>query len=190
MKTPSTPWRLAGALLALGGAALAQVPPLGPTRPNDPAKQAQALANYRAGLGNAKALATANNLVAAEAALVPLNVAKPNTAAWRIETAQRLVHLADQLGREGQTRNVAALANSALQHLVQAELLATNVRSRVAAKSLAGFIHERYLANRAAALASYQAAAALSPTTALKAQEAATRLQKTDDTLAARRGGR
>lgn len=187
-------WRFAGLVLIAASSGFAQVAtPPSETKKIDPVLQAQQavdLANYRVGASNALALAKTNNLAAAEVALVALNKAKPNTAAWHMETAQRLMQLAEQLARAGQPGNIAALANSALQHLAQAQPLAPDAHTKAAAKSLEGSIHERYLANPAAALASYQGAAQLSPTTAAKAKEAADRLQKTDDNLRAKSGGK
>jgi hypothetical protein len=167
--------------------ALAPVPAT-PVAKVDPAQTARDLEIYRAGVGSALAHAKSGNLVAAEAALTALNKAKPNTAAWHIETSQRLTQTAEQLARSGKPTNVSALANSALKHLVDAEALTTDVRKKATMKSLAGFIHERYLGNPTAAQASYRAAAQLSPATAGRAQEAADRLQRIDENLRVKSG--
>lgn len=177
------------ALCACGTTIFAQaITPPGQAKKADPAKQAQELATHRAGVANANALAKANNVVAAEQALTALNKAKPNTAAWHIETAQRLMLIADQLAREARPAAISALAAGALQHLTRAEALAKSGRTRADAKSLAGFIQERYLANRTAALAAYQGAAQASPTSK-SAREAVARLQQTDDNLRKAPGG-
>ena len=139
------------------------------------------VATVRAKMSEAKNLAKANNVAGAEQVLLTLNRAKPNTAGWHMETAQRLMGTAEQLAREARPASIAPLTASALSHLAQADTLTTDARIRAAAKTLAGFIHERYLADRKSALASFQSAALLSPTTATSAKEAADRLQKTED---------
>jgi len=141
------------------------------------------LTTSRTTVDNAKNLAKGNDATGAEQALTTLNLAKPNTAEWHMETAQRLMLTAEQLAREGQPASATALVNSALSHLTQADPLAKDAPTRAAAKTFAGFIQERYLANHTAALASYQAAVQLSPATATAAKEASDRLQKSDDDL-------
>jgi len=136
------------------------------------------LTDNRKSMDDAKTLAQGNNLAAAEQTLTALNRTKPNTAAWHMETAQRLMQTAEQLAREAHPANVAALVASALSHLDQADALTKDARVRAAAKTLAGFIHERYRADPAAALASYQAAVQLAPDSK-NAAEAADRMQKT-----------
>lgn len=128
----------------------------------------------------ARTLARASNAAGAETVLITLNRAKPNTAWWHLETAQRLLGTAEQLAREAKPASISALLASALSHLAQADTPGTDARLRAAAKTLAGFIHERYLADRKSAVASYQSAAQLSPATATAAKEAVDRLQKTD----------
>jgi hypothetical protein len=177
-------------LICAAISASAQVPTTpGQINPVNPVKQEQDLANYRSGLNNAIALATAKNLVAAEAVLTALNKSKPNTAEWHMEAAQRLMQVAEALAREGHPANVTALAASAVTHLNQAQPLTKNTRTQATAKSLEGSIQERYLADPTTALVSYQIAAQLSPATATKATEAADRLQKTNDNLSAKRAG-
>ena len=164
------------------------VTPPGQAKKVDPAVQARDLALYRAGVDNAKTLAKGNNVAGAEQALTALNKTKPNTAAWHIETAQRLMNTAEQLAREAKPAAIPALAASALQHLTQADSLAKDARTRASAKSLAGYIQERYLGNRAAALTAYQSAAQLAPAS-VKAKESVARLQQTDDNLKAKLPG-
>lgn len=168
-------------LLLLASSAWAQpaIPP-GPAKKDEAAEAAQAA--YRNALGNAKALAKANHLAAAEQALAQLNLALANTAEWHLETAQRLVQLAEQVARDGAPANVAPLVRQALQQLALAEQRATTPGATLNAKLLAGFIHERFLADAKSALASYQAAVQLAPDSA-EAKEKSERMQKTDDTF-------
>lgn len=144
---------------------------------------AQDISVIRGNVEDAKNLAKGNSVAAAEQKLMALNHAKPNTAAWHMETAQRLMQTAEQLAREAHTASLPALAASALSHLDQAVQRAKDARTQAAAKTLAGFIHERYLADPVTALANYQAAALLAPSNAANAKEAADRLQKTDDNV-------
>jgi tetratricopeptide (TPR) repeat protein len=135
---------------------------------------------------NAKAAAKSGNVTQAEQAIVALNRAKPDTSAYSMETAQRLLGLAEQLAREGQTEKANALASRALQNLTQAETRAKNAAGQAQAKTLAGMIYERYLGDSAAALSAYQTAAQLSPDTATQAQEMAERLKQADDIVKAK----
>lgn len=147
------------------------------------------LATHRSTMDTAAAHAKGNNLANAEAAVVQLNRGKPNTAGWHIESAQRLLQIADRLAREGQPTNTTRLANSALQHLAKAEGLPMDPRTRASAKTLKGFIHERYLGESTAALAEYSAAAELSPN-ATRAKAAANRLTHSGQKTSALPAGR
>ena len=169
------------ALIPQTGYSQAVTPP-GQTRKPVTVSSTQEIAAQRSGMDLATRQAAAGNITAAEAILAGLSKAKPNSAIWHVETAQRLRQVADRLARDAKPANVSALANLALQHLARAEPLATDARMRAAAKAQAGLIHERYLANRPAALAAYQDAAALAPTDA-KSKEAVARLQATDANL-------
>jgi hypothetical protein len=148
------------------------------------------LSDYRKGATSALAQARANNLVAAEATLATLNKSAPNSATWHMEAAKRLVQLAEQLARSNQSRNVTALANRALANLALAEELAREPGQRAAAKMLAGFVQERYLANPEAARASYESAVPLAPEGESRAKEAAERLQGNDDHLRSKGGNK
>lgn len=157
----------------------------GQVKKTDPAQAAAAAAAVSNGMTEAKALAKTKNLTSVEAKLAAISHAKPNTAAWHIELSHRLIQVADQLARDGDTSSVVALANSAIQHLTQADTLTSDVRTRSAAKAQIGFIQERFLGNSAGAIASYQAAAQLAPKSTA-AKEAADRLKRKDDMLKGR----
>jgi hypothetical protein len=161
----------------------------GQVKKADPGQQAAAQVAFQNGMTEAKALAKLKNLNALEAKLATLNHAKPNTAAWHIELAQRLVQVADSLAREGSTEQVASVATSALQHLTQADGLTSIASVRGSAKSLSGFIQERYLGDTAQALMSYNAAVQLAPDSK-RAAEAAGRLQRNADNLRAKDAGK
>jgi hypothetical protein len=149
----------------------------GQVKKTDPAQTAAAQAAVSNGMTEAKALAKSKNINALEAKLGAINHAKPNTAAWHIELSHRLIQIADQLARENDTSQIAAIANLAVQHLTQADTLTTDIRTRSAAKTLIGFIQERYLADTVGAIASYDAAAKISPK-ANAASEAGDRLRQ------------
>jgi hypothetical protein len=159
-----------------------------PVRLPDPAKQAQDTAAYRTGMETAKGLAAAGNVARAEETLTSLNKTTRDSAEWHIETAQRMIQLAEQLAREARPAAVPGLATAALQHLVVAQNTAKNAKVKASAKAMTGYIQERYLANQVAALAAYQGAADLAPTST-KAKEALARLQGTEDNLRAKRVG-
>lgn len=171
-----------GALLlsALPGFGQA-VPPPAPVGKTEEKVDYADIANVRAAVDQAKLLAASNNAADAEELLSKLNEALPDTAEWKMETAQRLMQTAEQLARDGQPDKVGALAARALQQLTGAEAIALDPEIRASAKALAGFIYERYLANPTAAAASYQAAVNLAPDKATQAKEAVERLKKLSD---------
>lgn len=150
-------------------------------------RQAQ-LTAYRAGMAEAKNLAAANNVAGAEQAIVKLNQTRANTASWYIQTAQRLIQTAEALNRDAKGANVPALINRALELLSQADRTATSPGTHAAAKALTGFLQERYLSNHTAALASYQSALALTPSSR-GAKEAVARLQAYENKRQARPPG-
>lgn len=139
------------------------------------AQQGARLGVYREGMATAKNLAAANDAVGAENALIKLNQAKPNTAAWNMETAQRLLQTAEWLTRNGRS-GAMLLVTRAQQQLTQAETAAKTDKDRASAKMLSGLILERYLANPAAALVAYQVVLGLNPNSQ-QAKEAVARLQ-------------
>lgn len=149
-------------------------------------KQAKAIdarndvAAIRSKREEAKDFAKANNPAEAERALTEFNLAATGTAAWHLETAQKLVQLAEDLGRSGKPALVPGLAQSALQHAVRASQLAPTPETALGAKLMAGFVSERYLADRAGALTYFRDAAQLAPQSTV-AREAHERLKKTDE---------
>lgn len=110
---------------------------------------------------DAVALAIAGNVNAAEAALKAQNHARPGTAAWHAESAQRLMSVASTVARSGQAESVRELALRALDHLQHVERMDARAGARTYA--MAGMIHERFLADFESAKASYQAAIQANP---------------------------
>lgn len=177
-----SPARVAALLLMTGFATAVLGADAAPAaKKADPAAQAAAQAAQAAALDDAKGLAKNGNLTAAEAKLGAVNRSKTGTANWHIELAQRLIQVADRLARDGDAAKASATAAQAKQHLDQADRLATDVVAHVTAKSIAGFVQERYLNDIDGAIASYKAAADLEPKAAAAA-EAADRLTRTRDT--------
>lgn len=181
---------LLGAWCALITAALAQnAAAPGQAKKTDPVDPQVAVVELeRTTLNNAVTLATTTDLskgvglVTLENSLTALNQSKPNSAESRLETAQRLLQVAEQAARAGKPANVALLAQRALQQLQVADTPAQDAPTRAAAKTLAAWIYERYLGDSDSALASYQAAAQLDPANA-KANEAATRVKGAKDNV-------
>jgi hypothetical protein len=181
-----------GTILFLSATSLSlaqAVTPPGQVKKADPVAHARELETARTGMSRAQDLAHGNSVVATEQALVALNRTKPNSAAWHMETAQRIIQIVEQLSRSGKLASLPALADSALKHLTQAETLAKDARIKAAAQELAGFVHERFRGNREAALASYEAAVKLSPGSG-RASEAAGRLKANGTKPVATPGGR
>ena len=129
----------------------------------------------------AKRLIDEGKVAEAELVLAANNMTKANTPEFHMETAQRLMIVSEQSARNGEPAQVMALATRALLQLEQSETFARDPEERASAKTLAGFIQERYLADPSAALRSYRSAVQLSPDKAKKAQESIDRLQKTEE---------
>lgn len=108
-----------------------------------------------------------------------------NTPWWHFEMAQRLIHLAHDVPREGRSNVISTIVARALQHLATAETLTNDPRQKASIKAFTGRIQERFVGNHAAAIASYRAAVAFSPEHA-QAKAAADRLQRVEDKLAAK----
>ncbi len=136
-------------------------------------------------VASAKTQAKGKNIAAAELTLTQHNVSPPNTAAWKLETTQRLLHLAGDVARDGDPVAAGALAAQSLQYLNQVAGLTTDTRAQASAKASAGFIHERFTGDPQAAIASYQAALKLAPDDKAT-QEALVRLEKADAILRSR----
>jgi hypothetical protein len=124
------------------------------------------VAAHRQAFNAAKGLAKQNNVLGAEQALLQLNRSTPNTADWYLESAGRVLEMAQVLAADGTKSASAALVQSALAHLAQAERTASDAMSRASAKMMLGHIQERYLGDLVSALASYRAAAQLAPNSA------------------------
>jgi hypothetical protein len=167
---------LLAAFIATGASAQTAATPVPVTR-QDPQTRAREIAAYRDALAAGRSYARAGGIAGAEVALTAVNKSARNTAAWHLETAQRLLQVAGQLALEGRPNQVNAVARRVLEQLEQAETLARDGRTRAAAQSIAGFVHERYFGDAATAAVRYQAALQSSPTSP-QAREGVQRLQR------------
>lgn len=122
-------------------------------------------------LARTSTLEKTGELTRVENLLTALNEAKAGTAEWQMETAQRLVHLAEQMAREGKPQSIPKLIERALQQLEGVSRVGATAEARASAKVLAGFIQERYLADDDAAQESYRAAATLDPKNAAASEK-------------------
>ena len=111
----------------------------------------------------ALAAARAGSPSAADAALAPAIRAQPGSAEWHLAMAQRLLHLAVDLSASSGGANVRSTVDRALRHLDSAEARAQKPRAIAAAQSMRGFLYDRFLGDKEAALAAYRAAAARTP---------------------------
>lgn len=148
---------------AVGKAQINPANPIPPARQDDRVAESQRNAAHRATFQNAKAFAKGGNLAGAEAALLPLNTAKPGTAAWHRNNSQRLLQLADQLREEGRIDLVRSIALSALQRSEESGRAATTAKERAGAQAHAGYIQERFFGDKRAALRAYEAASLEAP---------------------------
>lgn len=114
-------------------------------------------------IAEAYAAALANDAATAEQLLVRVNRAPVGTAAWHVETAQRLMQMAYDVPRQGRTTIGPEITARALRHLADAEPIARDAQERASVFALAGLIQERFVGDHAAAIASYRAAAQLNP---------------------------
>lgn len=142
----------------------------------------------RLAVTDAQTLVRNNDVAGAKRRLASENAHQPDTAPWHIETSHRLLQLADTLVREGSPVQSSAVVSECLAELDQASLrgrAANDVPAQVRAKTLAGFVEERYRGNIANAIAAYEAAIRLDPADK-GAQEALGRLQRADAMLRAK----
>lgn len=141
----------------------------------------------RKDLDDAKGLAKGNNIAAAELALTKSNSFQKNTADWHFETTQKLLQAANDLSKEGKgsVAAVRGLAVQALQRLNDAAAATKDNGLKAKAKSDSAFIHDRYMGDPTAAIASYKAALQLAPADK-NIKEALERLEKADANLRAK----
>jgi len=139
-------------------------PPPGSPSATQAAASAARQASERQAFSDAKALAKAGSVAAAEQRLLQVNLHATGTAAWERESGGRLLQLVAQLRASAQFAPAGTLAASALLHVQNAASMASTPRERAAAKAAAGMVYERFLGDAAQALANYQAALDLVPT--------------------------
>jgi hypothetical protein len=143
-------------------------------------------AELRKTMADAKSQAKKLDVNSAEQTLTKNNVFKANTPEWHQETTRKLLHLAHDLAREGNsTAAVTTLANQSLQHLSQMEALAKDNPTKARAKAASAYIYERFSGDPTSAIAAYKAALLLAPDDAAT-KEALDRLEKADANLRAK----
>ena len=103
------------------------------------------LQRERLAFAQAKQLLNENKSAQAVLVLAATNVSKVNTSEFHMETAQRLLTVSEESARNGEPAMVTVLAGRALEQLVLSETLAKDPEERASARTLAGFIQERYL---------------------------------------------
>lgn len=122
----------------------------------DPAVARQAIAD-------AKVSAKNGDLASSEATISTLNRATQGSADWHTQMSSLLLHLADDLSREGSAGSIPSITSSCVRHLEIAFSLAASAASKAGIKMAEGFIEERYAGELPAALANYKEAAVLAP---------------------------
>ena len=87
----------------------------------------------------------------------------PKATPTPAEPAERLIEMAERYAEMKAPAANVANAMVALRHLDQVANLSGDVRVRANTKAVAGFIHERYLADLGAAMACYREALEMVP---------------------------
>lgn len=168
-------WALLG-LLSCQAAIAAQ-----PARRN-PRSDTLAAARHEARL-----LVTEGKVDDAGRLLAQLNRAPASTPEWHLELAQRFARVAAD-SAAANPAGVAPAVQRALAHVQEAERLASSAELKASARSLAGFLCERFLGDVEAAKANYRAAAQHAPGDK-QAQARAERFERAEHN-ADRAGGR
>ena len=165
------------------------VPPSAASAPSDLVKvRTEKVRTISEHLSEAKTQVKNGDTVGAARTLALANLCEADTAAWHIETTQRLMQVAGHLSREGNARDAKTVVTESLRQLEQAASLAKTGRDSAAearAHLAAGAIHDRFRGDPVAAIASYEAALRANPSDA-GAKEALERLQKSYANLLAR----
>jgi hypothetical protein len=139
-------------------------------------------------LAKAKDSLKRNDIAGAEEFLTALIPFDPNTANWHLDAAQRWLTVANDLSRQADRAQVPVAVAQAVHNAGQSEALARqngDTRAEAAAKTTAGFIHERYTGNPVSAIAAYRAALTLNPNDQ-PTREALSRMERSFTVLQAR----
>lgn len=132
------------------------------TTPNRPAEDDRGAARRNAA-ANAKKLFAENSDETAERTLTDTNRNPKNSPEWHLESANRLVQTAFSLTRLGRPDKAVDIARRALQHAEQAARKTSQPALAATADATAAFIHERLLADAAAAKLAYASALRRNP---------------------------
>lgn len=171
------------------GKSPAIVPPVAVSVPSDPVKvRLDQVRTTPELVSEAKTQVKSGDTVGAARKLALANLSQADTAAWHLETTQRLMQVAGQLSREGNVRDTKTVVTESLRQLDQAASLAKTGKDSAGearAHLAAGAIHDRFRGDPVAAIASYEAALRANPADA-GAKEALERLKKSYANLLAR----
>ena len=135
----------------------------------------------------AKGLAVAGNVNAAEAVLVAQVRTPARTLAWYVECSRYLTRLTISLGADRRIDAQRAVAMRALGYLAGAEGTTTHAATLSNLRTTEGMLQERFLEDPAAANASYQRALSASASNNVAASALA-RLKAIDEDKSARLG--
>lgn len=145
-----------------------------------PQRSAEALAELQQSrelLAQASVAAKSGNAAAAENAVVALNRAPTGSSEWHVEAAQRLIHLAESIAKQGKAQQSEALIQRGLGHLEGAEKLATRAEQKARIMAFTAYIYERFIGDLEKAAECHQAALEYSPTGSAASKEALERLK-------------
>lgn len=119
--------------------------------------------NFTDRMAQASSAARAGNSFQAEQTLLHLIRARPGTAGWEFECAQRLVHLANDLTHNAEVDAAKPLVVSGMAHLRAAINLSDKRTLKANAYALLAGLEERYVGDVRAAIASMRLATSLDP---------------------------
>lgn len=136
------------------------------------------LQRNRVALSEAKVLIDQSRLDEAEAAVMSMSRAQPDSVEYQLEGAQAWIQLVGSLVRDAKLMQTEPYVERALSRIEVALEMAKTNQQRATARLLAAHIEERYRGNIPAALAHYQAVVQLTPKAGSRASEAVERLTR------------
>jgi len=141
-------------------------------------KLAAELQRSRVALTEAKTLFNQSRLDEAEAAVMSMSRAQPDSVEYQLEGAQAWIQLVGSLVRDAKLVQTEPHVQRALSRIEVALKMAKTNEQRASARLLAAHIEERYRGNIPEALAHYQAVVQLTPKGGSRAREAVERLTR------------